>query len=122
MYQRFFGSPLPKDKSVPVINITNLSYVSAEAFYDGVKLTGVDAILPFKSGVVVFVGEKENYGTTIIIQGMDGIDYWYANVTDIAVKLYDYIASDQAIASAKDNILYLVFKKADEVLDFEEYI
>ena len=122
VYRSFFGRALPEEKTKPVVNITNLSYTSAEAYHDGVKLKGVNSVLPFKSGVVVFVGEKENYGQTIIIQGMDGIDYWYGNVTDISIKLYDYVASDHIIANAKNNILYLVFMKAEEVLDFEEYI
>ena len=121
-YQRFFGKPLPKEKDTPVININNLSYREAEAFHDGVKLIGVKTVLPFKSGVVVYIGEKDNYGKTIIIQGMDGIDYWYGNVEDVAVKIYDYIESDNVIANAKKGILYVVFMKNVVVLDFEEYI
>ena len=71
---------------------------------------------------MVFIGEKEEYGNTIIIQGMDEIDYWYSNVENINVKLYDYVESDNIIANTKNNTLYVLFMKNGEVLNYEEYI
>ena len=118
---RWFGRTLPEDGVLPV-NRNVLTFDSAEAFYDGAKLEGVNTIFPFKSGIVVFIGERENYGQTIIIQGMNGIDYWYGNVTNINVKLYDYVSAGSIIANAEDNTLFVVFKKNGEVLDFEEFI
>ena len=69
----------------------------------------------------MFIGEKEIYGNTIIIQGMDGIDYWYSNVENVSVKLYDYIESSNIIATSKDKTLYVLFMKNGEVLNFEEF-
>ena len=76
----------------------------------------------FGINVDCFIGDKEEYGQTIIIQGMDGIDYWYSNVENINVKLYDYIESDNIIATAKDNKLYVLFMKDGKFLNYEEYI
>lgn len=121
LYQKYFGKPLPDNSNV-VVGKTVIEYTISSTYHDGAELQGVKTILPYKSGIVVFVGEKENYGNTVIIQGMDGIDYWYGNVTDVAIKLYDYVESDQIIANAKDNVLYVVFMKNGAVLDFEEYI
>jgi len=116
-----FGSALPDGPTLPV-NQNILTFETAHAFYEGAKLEGVNVVLPFKSGIVVYVGEREHFGNTIIIQGMNGIDYWYGNVTNINVKLYDFISSDNIIANAIDNTLYVQFKKNGEVLDFEEFI
>ena len=121
LYQRWFGSPLPDPDTLAVSN-NIMGYTEVNSFHDGAALKGVNTVTPFKSGIVVFVGEKDHFGHTIIIQGMDGIDYWYGNVTDVAVKIYDYIQSDKIIANAKDNKLYILFMKNGEVLDFEEFI
>ncbi|MDD2504905.1 MAG: M23 family metallopeptidase [Bacilli bacterium] len=121
IYNKYFGAILPEAEDLKV-NKNELIYKEANIFHDGAVLSGVSSVSPFKSGIVVFIGEKENYGETIIIQGMDGIDYWYGNLSDISIKLYDYIESNTVIANAKDNNLYVVFIKKGQVLDFEEFI
>ncbi|MDD4706460.1 MAG: M23 family metallopeptidase [Bacilli bacterium] len=120
-YNKYFGDVLP-DADLSMVSKDSLVYKEAQAYHDGVLLTGVNNITLFKSGIVVFIGEKEHYGNTIIVQGMDGIDYWYGNITDVNVKLYDYIESDTIIANAKEGNLYVVFIKNGEVLNFEEFI
>ena len=123
LYKKYFGSVVNKPSPSEVLTVNKeINYNEYNSYKDGVKLSGVGAIYPYKSGIVVFIGEKEDYGNTIIIQGMDGIDYWYGNVEDVNVKLYDYIESDNIIANAKDNTLYVVFMKDGKVLDYEEYI
>lgn len=122
-YKKYFGDIVKKPSPSEVLSVSKeISYTSYNAYMDGVKLEGVNVVYPYKSGIVVFIGEKEGYGNTIIIQGMDGIDYWYGNVEDINVKLYDYIESDNIIANAKNSELYVVVMKDGKVLDYEEYI
>lgn len=121
IYNKYFGAILPEADDL-VVNKSELEFTEVNTYHDGAVLSGVTAVAPFKSGIVVFVGDKENYGKTIIIQGMDGIDYWYGNVTDVSIKLYDYIESDTVISNAKDNKLYVLFMKNGQVLDFEEFI
>jgi len=121
LYKKYFGNVLP-ETDVVMVSGNKISYNEIEEYNDGAKLSGVTSVSPFKSGIVVFVGEKESFGKTIIIQGMDGIDYWYGNVEDISVKLYDYIESDNIIANPIKNTLYIKFIKNGEVLDFEEFI
>lgn len=121
IYNKYFGKVLPEASDL-VVNKNALIYSDANTYYDGAVLSEVKSVSPFKSGIVVFIGEKENYGNTIIIQGMDGIDYWYGNVIDVSIKLYDYIESETVIANAKDSKLYVLFIKNGEVLNFEEYI
>jgi len=122
-YKKYFGDIVKKPNPETVVSVNKeIGYTDYNAYKDGVKLNDVSVVYPFKSGIVVFMGEKEDYGNTIIIQGMDGIDYWYGNVEDVSVKLYDYVESDNIIANAKDGILYLLFMKDGKILDYEGYL
>ena len=127
LYKKYFGSSIPfRDffvSSKPVFN-EELTYIEANVYMDGVKLTVSDRYLvPNQlSGLVVFIGEKEGYGNTVIIQQANGIDLWYGNIEDVNVKLYDYVDQGDLIGATKDNNLYLVYKKDGEVLNYENYI
>lgn len=74
------------------------------------------------SGLVVFIGEKEGYGNTVIIQQANGIDLWYGNIESVNVKLYDYVETGVLIGTTLNDNLYLVYKKDGEVLDYQNYI
>ena len=74
-----------------------------------------------ESGVVIFVGEKDNYGSTIIIEGVDGYNIWYSNITDINIKIYDYIEKGSLIANAKDSKIYLLIEKDNKIYSYNEY-
>ena len=70
--------------------------------------------------MVIFVGEKENYGNTVIIEQVNGVEVWYSNIKS-SVKIYDYIEKGSLIGEA-DGTLYLVFKKDGNILNYEDYI
>jgi len=101
-----------------------LTYLNTSKYYDGVKLEVYNNYLVpvIESGLVVFIGEKENYGNVIIIQGMDGVDIWYGNMSTTSVKLYDYIESGDLLGETLTNNLYLVYSKDGNYLDYEEYL
>lgn len=128
-YQKYFGSPIPffdqliEEPTKAVFN-EELTYKSTKKYQDGVKLTvDNDLLIPsLESGIVVFIGEKEGYGNTLIIQQANGIDCWYGNVKNLSVKLYDYVEKGSAIGEANGKELYLVFKKDGAVLDYKNYI
>ncbi len=122
LYNKYFGDVLPKvdDKVVSANKTTN--YKTVNTYKDGAILDGVSMVYPFKSGIVVFVGEKEEYGKTVIIQGMDGVDYWYGNIENINVKLYDYVESDNIIGNAIDSKLYVIFMKDGNILNYEDFV
>ncbi len=83
---------LKNDNNQMVMN-GHLVYKSIESYKDGevLSLSSNTLINNLTSGVVVFVGEKDDYGETVIIQGVDGVDIWYGNLTNVSVKLYDYV-------------------------------
>lgn len=125
-YKSKFGSNLPFsdyfDETLPVFN-EKLSYSEANKYKDGVSLSvGYDYLVPaLDSGIVIFIGEKEGYGNTVIVQQENGIDVWYSNLKEINLKLYDYI-KDRSLIGNVDETLYLVFIKDGEVVDYQEYI
>lgn len=126
-YEKIFGSYIPfedtTNKVTPVFN-EKLTYISSNKYLDGVKLTVENNYLVpvLQSGLVVYIGEKEGYGNTVIVQGIDGIDIWYGNVNNISISLYDYIDKKSLLGTTKDDVLYLVYKKDGEILNYEEYL
>lgn len=128
LYNDYFGSPLPfqnlfKDKIKPVFN-EKISYKDASKYKDGVKLT-VDKnyLVPIlETGIVIFIGEKEEYGKTAIIQQINGIDVWYSNIENLSISLYDFVEKGTLLGEVKDDYLYLVFSKEGKFLDYQDYI
>lgn len=127
-YQKYFGSPIPFQdlvkKPVTMVFSEKLSYEEESFYKDGVKLTVKDGYLVpnIESGMVVFIGEKEGYGKTVIIQGVNGVDTWYGNLENVNVKLYDYVSKGDLVGDVKKNTLYLVFQKEGKNLDYKNYI
>lgn len=76
----------------------------------------------FYSGVVIFKGEKENLGNTLIIAGDNNIYYWYSNIENIPVNLYDYIEKGTIIGSVIDSKLILTLTKDGNYLSYEGLI
>lgn len=125
VYNKYIGNSDILDKVVQTETVFNekLSYNSSEKYLDGVKLS-VDSnyLVPIsESGIVVFIGEKEGYGNTVIIQRIDGIDEWYGNIENVNIELYDYVSEGQLLGEV-NNDLYLVYKKGGNVLNYEEYL
>lgn len=127
-YESKFGSAIPfsniiKEKTKTVFN-EKLEYKEASKYEDGVKLiVDNNYLIPvIESGIVVFIGDKDNYKNTIIIQQINGIDVWYSNVTSTNLKLYDYVEKGSLIGETINNELVLIFKKDGKVIDYQEYI
>ena len=127
LYDRYLGGILPfkdiiKDNK-PVFK-EKLVFKEANIYKDGVALSVEDSYLvpAIDSGIVVFVGEKEGYGKTIIVEQTDGVDVWYSNINNLNVKIYDYVEGGSLLGETVKNKLYLVFKKEGKTLDYKKYI
>lgn len=127
IYDKYLGGILPlknvSNKEQVVMSET-IDYSNNEPYQNGIKINALSGhiIKSLESGIIVFIGEKENLGNTIIIQGSDGVDYWYGNIENSNLSIYDYIEKDTNIGNAKDGILYLQFAKNGEYLNYEEFI
>ena len=127
LYTKYLGGIAPLDKAIDKeISVFNekLSYDSESIYHDGVKLT-VDNnyLVPIiEEGMVIYIGEKENYGNVVIIEGIDGVDIWYGNMEKTTVKLYDYVEKGAYLGTTKDNTLYLAYQKDGIFLNYKEYL
>ena len=127
LYTKYLGGIVPLDKVTPEVEPVfneQLEYTNDSIYYDGAKLEVINNYLvpSIDEGMVVYIGEKENYGEVIIVEGIDGIEIWYGNMETTAVKLYDYINKSTYLGQTKDNYLYLVYSKEGKFLDYKEYL
>lgn len=127
LYEKYFGNQIPfkdlfKEETNMVFN-EKIEYQKKSKYEEGVELIVNEkyAVPSLEEGMVVFVGEKEKYGNTIIISGTNGIDIWYSNINS-DIKIYDYIEKGTIIGEAIDSKIYLLFKKDNQILNYEEYI
>lgn len=125
LYNRYIGDSEIFDKVIKTETVFNEEFVyeSKEKYLDGVKLNvNKNYLVPInESGIVVYIGNKEGYNNTVIIQRIDGIDEWYGNINNINVELYDYVKKGEVLGEV-DSELYLVYKKDGTVLNYEDYI
>lgn len=126
LYNKYFGKVLPSYKNEEVEAVFNekLEYNNYNLYKDGYKLEVSNSYLVpiIESGIVVFMGNIEDYGDVVIIEGIDGVDIWYGNIKNTSVKLYDYVTKGNFLGEVVDNNLYLVFERNQEYLKFEDYI
>ena len=126
LYNKYFGNILPSYKTEDTEAVFNekLEYSDTSIYHDGYKLTVSDKYLVpiIENGIVVYIGQMEDYGDVVIIEGIDGVDIWYGNLDNISVSLYDYVTKGSYLGEVKDNNLYLVFEKNQEYLKLEDYL
>ncbi len=126
-YTKYLGGIVPLEQVIenttPVFN-ENLEYVNSSIYHDGVSLeVESNYLIPIlEEGMVVYIGEKENYGNVVIIEGLDGISIWYGNLNRTAVKLYDYVEAGTYLGETIDNKLYIVYSKDNKFLDYKDYL
>ena len=127
IYTKYLGGVFPLEKvldnEVSVFK-EELSYESITKYKEGAKLEVTNNYLVpiIKEGMVIFVGEKEDYGNVVVIEDMDGTDIWYGNMDTISVKLYDYVEKNTYLGTVKNNNLYLVYQKDGVFLNYKEYL
>ncbi len=120
LYDKYF---LGSDDTLEEVFSETLVYKDKSVYEDGVKLT-VDAnylVKALDSGIVVYIGEKDKYGQTVIVQQVNGVDVFYGNVK-ASVNMYDYVEEGSLIGEVIDTSLYLVFEKEGSFVDYKEYI
>lgn len=126
LYQELFGKvdiASPSNNKDKEVFFNSVNYSNIEPFKNGTKLTmnPNETVNVITSGIVVFIGEKDDLGNTIIIQGNDGIDIWYSNITDSDIKVYDYVESGSIIGTTNSDYLILTINKDGKYLNYAEY-
>ena len=127
VYNKYFGKVYPieiKEPTVQEVFSEKLTYLNKENYKEGVKLTvSNNYIVPvLDSGIVVFSGNKDNYGNTTIIQQVNGIDVWYVGINTNGLKLYDYVEKGSILGEAKTDTIYIYYQKDGKFIDYKEYL
>lgn len=102
-------------------NVFKDESISYEKYKDGIKyfVNKDDSILLKNSGIVTYIGEKEGYNNTIIIQQSDGNYAWYGNIKE-SIKLYDYIEKGEEIGKSNGEYYYYVLYKDEVPITYED--
>ena len=110
-----------KDKYVSG-NIINYNSINNYKTYCKLSFDNNYVVTNLKEGIVTFIGLKEELGNTIIIESINGIEYWYGNLDNINVNLYDNIKPNTILGITKDNNLYIKMIREGLLLNCEKYI
>ena len=124
IYSKYFGSIIPFDLTNDSTMVFNekIEYKSINKYKDGIVLeVNNNYLVPsLIDGIVVFIGDKDEYKNTLIVEGED-VTIWYSNINS-NLSLYDGVRKYEYLGEALDNKLILVFKKDGKVVDYNEYI
>lgn len=122
LYKKFIGNNKEsKEDLVANIDIKQPTYEKVDNSF---KFTvGNEYPVPLlQSGIIVYLGDKDNLGNTAIIQGNDGIDIWYSNIDVTEYSLYDYVTKGSIIGVNRNDYYMLTIMKDDQSLDYEDYL
>ena len=124
-YESNFGFlfPIKKIEEVQVFN-EQLSYKTKEKYKEGVLLKVNDNYLvpSLSNGIVIFIGDKEGLGRTIIVEDENEVDIWYSNINILNINLYDYVNKGDYLAEAIDGKIIMIFQRKGKYLDYNKYV
>ena len=123
LYNKYFGSITSIYPTEELVFNESIQYSNIDNYLNGKVLTvSNNYIVPsIGSGIIVYLGDKDNLGNTCIIQGVDGVDIWYSNIDTSNLTLYDYINKGDMLGPTLSDKLYLTLEKDNEFIDYETY-
>ena len=123
LYNKYFGSITETYSPDELVFNESIQYSNIDNYLNGKVLTvSNNYIVPsIGSGIIVYLGDKDNLGNTCIIQGVDGVDIWYSNIDTSNLTLYDYVSKGDMLGTTLSDKLYLTLEKNNEFIDYETY-
>lgn len=121
-YDKMIGKVKVENKD-KLVFLENFTYKSISKDGNGYKvvLENGASVPVLNSGIIVFIGTKDNLGDTIIVQGNDGVDIWYSNVIVTDNALYDYVSRGHILGISNSDKVKLTFVKDNEYISYENY-
>ena len=110
LYDKYFGNLFTKEENkpqdIPTFNDT-LVYESMSQYNNSTqfKVGSEYMVSILKPGIIVYIGDKDELGNTVIVQGNDGVDIWYSNVSITEYSLYDYVKSGDTLGVTNNEYL-----------------
>lgn len=127
LYSKYLGDALPFKDTIK----DDTKKVSNEKItYSSIKKEGDDYLLvvpsnytlqSIKSGIVIEVKKDDKYKNIVKIQDKSGVNITYKNLSEVEVKLYDYVEKGEILGSTSDK-LYINFEKDGKYLSYEKYL
>lgn len=127
LYSKYLGDALPFKDTIK----DDTKKVSNEKItYSSIKKEGDDYLLEIpsnytlqsiKSGIVIEVKKDDKYKNIVKIQDKSGVNITYKNLSEVEVKLYDYVEKGEILGSTSDK-LYINFEKDGKYLSYEKYL
>ncbi|MCS1351432.1 M23 family metallopeptidase [Mechercharimyces sp. CAU 1602] len=94
------------------------------------RAQSIESVIAVERGWVIFAGEKEGLGKTVILRHLDGQETWYAHLEEIVVEERDWIQKEEKVGvigeKEGDSLLYFGYRKEDQfqnpsgVIPFEQ--
>lgn len=114
--------PSSVDDIKPVFN-DNFIYESYKEYNNGLEFTvSNNYLMPsLENGMIVYSGKKDNYGNTLIISCVNGIDIWYVGLDNLNYKLYDYVKKGDLLGEVVNNKVYIYYEENGIFKDYKEY-
>lgn len=124
LYQKYIGGFIKDDNNeVLVANDDKLNENTIKE-ENGSYVIEVDKDYPINfmaSGIIVYIGDKDELGNTVIVQGNDGVDLWYSNIFISDYSLYDYVKKGEILGTTNSEYLRLTIMKDGTKLSYDEY-
>lgn len=136
-YETTFGEPLTfftnKNNELvdntEVIQTTGKVLENFETNGQGILIENdTTKVVSLEEGLVIYTGEKDGIGKTVIVQNIDGTETWYGKLDTISVSVYDEVKKGDVLAqSIPENngdvgTYYLAMKKENEFIDPNQVI
>ena len=124
-YNKYLGNvfPFPSTNTATVFD-EKLNYNYIFDYYDGcgLKVTNNYLVPSIKNGIVVYIGQKDNYGLVVIVNYEDDKNIWYGGLRNSNYKLYDDIKIGDVIGETENDTLYIVISENEKYLECRNYI
>ncbi len=129
IYKKYMGTfkESNNDKTDSTINVSNnsndINNLPRKENNGSYEIeVGLDYPVTFQaSGIIVYIGDKDDLKNTVIVQGNDGIDIWYSNIINNDYSLYDYVSKGNILGTTNKDTLILSILKDGQKLSYDEY-
>lgn len=119
LYNKYIGGE--ENEEALVVSLNNIGEYKLIGDSYSFNINKGEGIEVRKPGIIVYIGEKDDLGNTIIVQGNDGVDLWYSNLYVNEYSLYDYVSIGDILGTSLSDYYKITIVKDGEKLKYEEY-
>ena len=124
-YNKYLGGTQFYRNNDNLVSVYNeeLKYSSLSLYKKGIKLKVDNKYLTpsLKDGIIIFIGNKDEYKNVIILQTNNNINIWYSNICNSPLKIYDKIEKGEYIGESCQDYIYIAYEKNGQFLNYKEY-